>query len=468
MYTEEYQALNDKYMEDSVQAQTSFDVDAFLDNRRFGAIHLRILLILSLVMLADGYDIFIAGMILPELARSWQIEPQALTGIFVCQQAGLLTGVLITGPLADAFGRKRILLICVACFGFTTFLVSLAASPVELMALRFISAIFFSGVLPSCVAMISEIAPGRLRASLIGIVFCGYSGGQFVCAAVLAYVIGPFGWQGAFYVGALLPLVLLPLVLFGLPESPRYLTRRNPADPRIPVMLKSFDPQLSLSGDEVFTVADIQEKRKVPLSKLFGGSFLVITVLIWSAYFFAFTANQMMSSWDTTILRNLADIPYDHIALMISTQTALGIVGMASAGFLMDRFGATRMLSLFFALGATMIVGLAFSDLGSTTGLIFYALTGYAMNSALSGLNALAATSYPSTVRVTAVAWGSGFGRMGGMLGPVVGGLLLAQKPSTTIMYLSTALPEILCALAIFILALVLRARKRAAQSTAG
>jgi len=428
----------------------SFDVDGFLDSRRIGALHIRVIIILSLVMLVDGYDLFVAGAVLPALAQAWAIKPSALTGVFVAQQAGLLTGVTITGPLADRFGRKATLLACLSCFGVSTLVASTATNPTELIAIRFISAIFFSGALPNCVAMVSEIAPKRLRAGLISVVFCGYTAGSYISATVLAFVLGPMGWQGAFYIGGLLPLLLLPLVYFCLPESIRFRAGRNPADPRIGNLLRQMDPSLKFAPGDRFELEEEAPKGPVrPVTALFRNGLLRMTALVWTAYLFSFLVNQLMSNWDTTIFHHVAGVSYKHIALMVTCRTTAGIVGTATAGFVMDRFGAARSLSFFYLLSSILIAAFAFVDLGSTTALILFTITGYAMNSGLGGLNAIAAITYPPRMRVTGVAWGSGIGRLGGMMGPIVGGVLLSGVPNTTTIYLFAAVPELLAGIAV-------------------
>lgn len=430
----------------SDRAERRFDVDAFLNNCRIRAIHIRILILLGLIMLVDGYDIFVVGTVLPDISRAWHVSPSALTGVFVVQQFGLLTGVLITGPLSDRIGRKRVLIGCLTGFGLASFVVTAARTPIELMALRFLSAVFFSGALPNCISFVAEIAPKRLQAGLISTVFCGYTAGQLLCASVLAFIIKPFGWRGGFVLAGILPLILCPLVIAFLPESIRFRVARDPRDPRIGLMLRQFDPSLVLSGTERFELeaADSSSGRSTPITQMFSRGLVRMTALLWLAYVLAFTADHLVQNWDTTIVHHVAGLPYKRVALMLACRTVLGIFGMATAGFVMDRFGATRALTFFFGLCGAVFTALAFSNLGSASGFVIYTLSGYAINSALSALNCQAAIVYPSAVRVTGVAWASGFGRLGGMLGPVIGGIILAGHPTTTSVYLATAVPELL------------------------
>ena len=447
---------------------STFDVDAFLDKLKVGRHHYLVIGLLILTMLVDGYDIFVVGFVLPAISKAWSVPPSAFTGVFVAQQFGILVGVVFFGPFADRYGRKTTLLLCLLCFAVCTYLVSWTRTPQEMTALRFISAIFFSGVIPNCVALASEIAPKRIRATMITIVFCGYTGGSFIGASVLAFVLGPFGWQGAFYLGAILPLVLIPLLYVFLPESIRFRATRNDRDPRIASALTKLDPTLVLTGNERFQVEEIpgrKSKPKAPVVALFQGGLLPLTVMVWLAYFMGFMVNQMLSSWSTTILNHVAGIPLKQVALLMSVRTFAGILGTATVGMIMDRFGPGRTLPLFYAAAAVLTGILGFIDLGSTAALIVFTLLGYATNCGNAGLNAQAAMTYPSRIRVTGIAWGSGAGRIGGMLGPVLGGALLAGSSDVTAIYICAALPEFIAGVALYFL---WRARVRKDRDTAG
>ncbi len=302
-------------------------------------------------------------------------------------------------------------------------------------------------------ALTAELAPKRLVAGLIGIVFCGYTGGSFITALVLAFVLKPFGWQGGFYLGGALALLMVPVVLVALPESIRFLVSRNPGDPKIGENLRKIDPSLKLAGTESFVLATAPgaARPKVPLTALMSDGMLRITMLIWVSYFLSFFMLQMMNNWETTVFHNVGHVPYARIALLLSMRTTTGIIGTATAGFLMDRFGAGRVLPLFYVSSAALLaMGLAVVDLNSALALVIFGVLGYTINSGIGGLNALAAISYPSRIRVTGIAWGSGFGRIGGMLGPLLGGILLAGALEARQFFVTVAVPEILAGISIW------------------
>ncbi len=431
-----------------------FDLDQFFDGQSIGRIHALILVILTLAMIVDGYDIHVVGLMLPLISQDWGVKPSALTGVFVAQQFGLLVGVVLGGTLGDRFGRRPVLVGCLAAMGLCTLCIAQAQSPLQLIILRFISALFFSGVLPNCVAYASEIAPKKYRAAFITIVFCGYTGGHFISALVLTFVVGPMGWHGAFYVGGLLPLLLVPVVLLYLPESARFLASHRAPAIEIGKLLKRFDPTLLLQGTERFIVAGAkQASARFPVGELFRGDLLRLTLLVWAGYSFAFILNQLMSNWDTTILHNVAGLPLEHIALILTFRTGAGMIGTITSGMLMDRFGASRVLAVFYLATAVLLGLVGFLDLGSVLALAVFTLLSFSLNSGLAGLNAIAAIIYPARMRVTGVAWGSGVGRVGGMLGPVLGGMLLTGMPNVTVIYMCAAVPAALTALSVFLMA---------------
>jgi AAHS family 4-hydroxybenzoate transporter-like MFS transporter len=364
----------------------------------------------------------------------------------------------MTGPMADRYGRKPVLMTCIAGFALCTFIITQVQNTTELTVMRFVSALFFSGVLPNCIAMTSEIAPKRLRSGMVGLAFCGYIGGSFLIAWTLAYIVEPFGWQAAYYIGGVLPLLLLPILYFFLPESIRFLATHNPSDPRIARLVKQIDPSQELHPDTHFHLTEPPRKRAAyPVTELFHKGLLATTLLLWLAYATAFFVTQLLTNWQPTVFHMLAGMSYDRVALLLSIGGVGAILGTGTVGFIMDRFGAIRSLSFFFVMSAILLVGLAFVDLNTTFGIVLFTVSGYTMCCGLAGINALATHIYPPRVRVTGLSWAAGVGRIGGMGGPVAGGMLLAGDPSTMKFFLAAGIPELFAGLAVIGMVFFLR-----------
>lgn len=430
-----------------------FHLDDFLDSRPLNFMHVKVILLLALTMLIDGYDIFAVGYVLPILAKSLHVAPHALTSTLVLQEAGLLVGVVILGPVADKFGRKRTLLGSVGCFAVCSILTTQVTTLGAFMTIRVISSVFLSGVIPNTVALASEIAPKNRRAAAVSITFCGYTGGSFLGGLVQAFILKPFGWQGAFWVGGMLPIIILPILLWQLPESLRFLVRGNQRDPRIAPILRKLEPTLSLSGNERFVARDplANKGKAVPAGALFRGTLLPVTLLLWTAYATGFMVSHVLGSWNTTVLNTVAGIPIQSLSVVIAASSAAGIAGTATIGLIMDKFGPARTLMLYFFGETISLAVLAVSNVHSSQLIFLFMATSYFNAAALSGLNAFAAMLYPSRIRATGVAWSSGAGRAGGMFGPLFGGFMLEHHFGLTPIYSTTALPALVAAMSLLI-----------------
>jgi len=430
----------------------TFDVNAFLDDRRVGPTHVLIVALLILTMAVDGYDIFLIGIILPALAEGLKVAPETLTIVFVMQQLGLLIGNFLVGSVADRIGRRVTLLGCLAAFGVLTLATMYATTIPELVVLRFVAGIFFSGVIPNTISLVSEIMPRRLRARAVSVAFSGYTGGILLGSSVQAWLL-PYGWQAAFVVGGVLPLALVAVLYFCLPESLRYLATRKPQDPRIPRLLQRIDPTLALRGDEQFTAREEKvAAEKMPILALFQQGRWTTTLLLWVGFHMAFIVSNLFGAWKTTVLHDFGGLPFTRIALLMAVQSTAGIVGTLTSGFFMDRYGPTRVLPIYLAAASLATAAVAFTDLNSSWTLLAFVAFGYFSNGGLSGINALASISYPSRIRATGISWAHGAGRAGAMLGPALGGAMIARDMGVPAVFLITAIPQMLAAVAILAL----------------
>lgn len=426
------------------------DVNQFLDTRRVGRTHILVVTLLILTMMVDGYDIFVMGIVAPYLARDLGIPPASLTSVLVVTQFGLMLGNFVVGPVADRYGRRFTMLWSLVLFGLMTLATPLATTVSELFVLRFIAGLFLSGVIPNAIALVSEIMPTRVRATFVSITFAGYTLGTSVIGAPVVKWLVPLGWEYAFVVGGVLPLVLAAVLFFALPESLRFLANRRPQDPLIPRQLKRMDPTLALSGNETFTArSDDPGAGKAPIAALFRDGRWVITLLLWTGFHMAFIVSNLLGSWRNVVL-NQNGLTTDEIATIMFLPGIAGVIGTLTSGFVMERLGPTRVLPVYLAAASLSTAAVAFFDLTSVWTLMAFIVTGYFSNGGLSGINALASITYPSQMRATGVSFAHSAGRAGAIVGPFVGGAMIAAQMSAAGVFLITAIPQMCAALAIF------------------
>src|SRR5689334_21846974 len=185
-------------------------------------IAVRVAVLCGLVQMLDGYDLAAVGLAAPAIIKAWGVKPVELTSAFAFSSIGIMVGAMAAGPIADRFGRKPVLLASVALFGIFSLATVWASSIFALVALRFLTGIGIGGAMPTTVALTSDYTSDRWRTSAVMFMFTGNTVGGFFAGQIAAQILLGWGWQGIFWVGGVVPLVLLMLLLFVLPESRQF------------------------------------------------------------------------------------------------------------------------------------------------------------------------------------------------------------------------------------------------------
>jgi len=279
------------------------------------------------------------------------------------------------------------------------------------------------------------------------IMFCGFSIGAAAVGWVAAGVIPRFGWQGVFVVGGILPCIVAALVIGFLPESIRFLVRRRAGDGQAARYLARIAPDAP-AGE--LTVGEDAPHGGFPVQQLFAGGRGGLTLLLWTMFFANLLDLYFISSWLPTIIQDVG-IAQQRAILITTLLQVGGTIGAVVLGRLLDRRLSFRVLALTY-LGATICVFLIGE---SGTSLAWLVVTVFAAGvgviGAQNGANVLAAEVYPTAIRSTGVGWAFGVGRIGSILGPFLGGMLVGTTPR---LFLWAAVPLMVAAAAAFVAAL--------------
>ena len=203
----------------------AIDLVDFIDGQPVGGFQIRLLLACAAVLFLDGFDTQAIGYVAPALAKEWGLSKGALGPVFSAGLFGLMIGALVFGPLADRVGRKKIITLSTAAVGLGALATALAQDLNTLLVIRFLTGLGLGGAMPNTVAMTSEYNPQRRRATMVMIMFCGFSIGAALGGFLAADLIPRFGWRSVFIVGGIAPLLLLPVLVWRLPESVRFRSR---------------------------------------------------------------------------------------------------------------------------------------------------------------------------------------------------------------------------------------------------
>ncbi|MBD9527541.1 aromatic acid/H+ symport family MFS transporter [Paracoccus sp. PAR01] len=425
------------------------DVTDHIDKTRFGKFQWSVVGLCALLLIVDGYDVFVAGTVLPKLIQEWGLtKPQAGT-LQAWALFGMMFGAFIFGSLADRVGRKKGIAISFLMFTIATLLTGFATSPEQFKIFRFFAGLGCGGLMPNAVALMNEYAPKRLRSTMVALMFSGYSVGGMLAAGLGMWVIPNHGWQPMFFV-AVLPLLLLPAILWRLPESLGFLIRQGDQD-RARRVLSRVDPNLQLRSTDtlIFTEA---KGSSASITELFQHQRLLRTSMLWVAFFCCLLLVYLLSSWLPKVLQEAG---YAEKASLLSLFS-LNFGGMAGAilgGRLGDRFGLPKVVVAFFVLAA-LSIGLIGSNPSSALLFALVFVAGATTIGTQILLYASVAQLYPLAVRATGLGWASGIGRIGAIVGPTFGGLLLAQQYPLQQNFLIFAIPAAISAMAMMVYAL--------------
>jgi len=418
-------------------SRPTIDIIDFIDRQPIGGFQIKLLLMCAAVLFLDGFDTQAIGYVAPALAKELGLASRGALGpVFSAGLFGLMIGALVFGPLADRVGRKKIIIFSTAAFGLGALATVLAHDVTTLLVIRFLTGLGLGGAMPNTVAMTSEYNPHRRRATMVMIMFCGFSIGAALGGILAADLIPRFGWRSVFLVGGIAPLVMLPILAWRLPESVRFLATAGREPERVAELLKLISPNTAFSPGAQFVV---QETRLdgVPVLHLFREGRTGATLLLWVVFFMSLLDIYFLASWLPTVLNGLGASV--SVAVLIGSMLQVGgVVGTFALGSVIDRF-SFRALALVY-LGAVFAVG-AIGQFGHSAMPVSIAIfaAGFCVVGGQIAANALTAGYYPTSVRATGVGWALGIGRVGSIIGPLVGGILIDQKWSTGTLFMTAA-----------------------------
>jgi AAHS family 4-hydroxybenzoate transporter-like MFS transporter len=346
----------------------------------------------AIVLLCEGYDIAAVGYAIPSLVDAWRVPAQAFTISLVAGNAGIVLGALAAGLLGDRLGRKPILAASVLLFGSFSLASAFAVSPASLAALRLMTGLGLGGGIPIAVALASDVAPQSFKGRLVTGIFLGVPIGFAVGGLVAGQVVRIFGWPAIFAIGGAAPILFAPLLMLYLPESSAVLVRASPSN---------------------------------RVAALYGNGLAAKTLLVWCINFFSALTTYYVLLWAPAVLHGAGATPVE--AAFATSIYALGhVAGILLIAALADGLGMERVLTFALALEALSLLAIGFFGTHSLLlpAMMFAVGVG---GGSQAGVNALSGLIYPFDIRATGAGWAFGLGRVGAIVGPLLGGLILAH-----------------------------------------
>lgn len=422
----------------SMQAEEKFEE---MQMTRF---HYRLITVAGLGTLFDSMDVGIISFVLAALIGAWRLDSVMVGVVGSISLVGMAVGAALAGTVADRLGRRKIFMLTLAVYSVATGLSAASLALWMLIVFRFIVGLGLGGELPVTSTMVTEFLPRRDRGRGIVLLESFWALGWLVAALVSYLFIPRFGWRSGFLVG-MLPALYILYLRRGIPESPRYLMRTGRMKEAHEVMTLAAGHEVAASDMTVMSPA-----KRTRVSDLFRHGQSSKTVMLWILWMGMNFAYYGMFLWLPSVLVThgyslVTSLKYTLIVTIVQ------LPGYFSAGLLVDRVGRKPVLVIYILLSAVSAYLFGHAH-GTEQILLFGSMLSFFNLGAWGVTYAYTVEQYPTMIRGTGSGWAMGIGRIGGIVGPFVVGVLLAMKLGLSAVFGLFAVALVIAALAVLIL----------------
>jgi MFS transporter, AAHS family, 4-hydroxybenzoate transporter len=425
-----------------------YKTSTLIDNTKTATLQYTTIFICFLMNMLDGMDVMVVSYAAPAIGKEWAISPQAMGSVFSAGLFGMTLGTLFIAPRADIVGRRTIILLSALLMGTTVFTTYLAQSVEQLLFFRFISGLGIGSMLASTATLISEYAPTKTKDFWVSFGMSGYPIGAVLSGLAAAQIIPTYGWRAMFQTAGVVTLITLPIIFFFLSESLDFLLKKQPKG-----ALQKANMILSKMNRETLPTLpplSISTIEKPSVTALLTPERKFSTLQLWLALFLAFGSLYFLTTWIPK-LASSAGLSME-LAIYAGTVFNLGAWGgIITQGYISSRFGLRK--TIFGFLVATAVLMVIFGLFkGSALVLVLFGLIGFGVQGGFVGMYAVAARMYPTEIRSTGVGFAMSAGRIGGIVGPFLGGILIGAGLSMTANFMIFAIPTLLAGVATFLI----------------
>lgn len=374
----------------------------------------------------DGYDLVVYGTLVPLFLRDpsqiGPVDAAAAGALGSYALVGVLVGALIAGSVADLVGRRKVMLTSYVWFSVGMAATAFTTTTGAFGLLRFLTGVGVGALVATTGALVAEFAPPGRKNLCTAIAYCGVPLGSLVAALLAILLLPLIGWRGMFLIGALPLFVVLPLAIAKMPESPLWLASRGRLDEARAVSDRTGVELPEIDRSAPAAAAPVE---RAGFAGLFRTPHLLPTLLFGFVSAAGLVLVYALNTWLPELMGRAGYSANGSLSFLLVLNGG-AVLGALAASRISDRFGPRRVVAVSFALGALSIALLTL-ELPIGLLLAFVAVVGLGTSGTQILIFGFASTYYPTRVRSAGVAWVAGFGRLGGIGGPLLGGALVAS-----------------------------------------
>lgn len=413
-------------------ARTRVDVGEVIDSASFFWRPFGIALMMIVIMLTDGFDLFIPSYVAPALIKDWGISKAQIQPFMQSGLIGMAIGSILLGWIGDRIGRKRAYVSCLALMFAGSAFCYFANDITELFIWRLVMGLGLGGVTPLATTLVSEWTNKRVRSIVVAAVVVSIPMGGTLAGFVYRALEPLHGWRVMFAVGAIVPLILFVVFAWLLPESPKYMAKQPRLHGQLARALNRLVGEKRYDGTEEFVVAESGRRSANWFATICNSDFRLRTALIW----IAFTVNSFVLYIFTSqipLLLDTAGLSHDVSSIGLQYFSSGAILGSIGGAILIGWYGSKYTGAGLAALGgvASALVAAVLMETPASTFQLFVLcmVAGASVNGMQAFMYAVSAHSYPTEVRASAVGMAQTISRIGAVISPMVAAYYFNMDP---------------------------------------
>ncbi|PRD66810.1 MFS transporter [Malikia granosa] len=379
----------------------------------------------TLGLVFDGYDLVVYGAVVSTFLRDpsqiGTVTPAIAGALGSYALVGVMVGALLAGTVGDILGRRKVILTSYAWFSLGMALSAMATDTFGW--LRFFTGMGVGSLVATTAALVAEYAPKGKKNMINAITNGGIPLGSLLSALLAILLMEHIGWRGMFWIGALPLVTLLPLAYFKMPESVAWLAARGRMDEA-----RAMSERTGVPIPELAAPGSAQHEPsghdKTGFAGLFTAHYLFPTLILGLMSATGLVLVYSLNTWLPELMLRAGFNAKGSLSFLLVLNGG-SLFGALLASRFADRFGPKPVVAATFAIGAVALILLTLG-LPLAALLCIVAIVGLGTSGTQTLIYGFVANYYRTNVRAAGVAWCAGFGRLGGIGGPMLGSLLIS------------------------------------------